>query len=112
MRDNEMTANTYDAMCDRCKEPVPAREGEVSGKLADGSWRVVHTSCIPEHIPMRDVVGPALDYWQKTIIRRQQILVKEIECLQPEELDILRETPQAALLREWLGKATKLDYDL
>lgn len=53
---------------------------------------------------------PAPDYWKKSVIRRVDNLCRELESLPAEELEIIRETPEAEKLRLWLRNG--LEFDL
>jgi hypothetical protein len=101
-----MTTNTYAGICANCGGEVAPGAGLVNGKLGDGSWRVVGDCCIPDGTPGAE---PVIN---RIIFRRIRHLVEELEKLDPEEIDYIRTTPQAALLREWLGARPKLEFDL
>lgn len=96
-----MSTNKSPLPCDMCGEMIPAGEGDVFGKNRDGTWIARHDKCQPKD-----------PYWQEAFIRRMKLLVQELERLEPEELDVIRASPEAAVLREMVLKAAPLEYDL
>lgn len=50
--------------------------------------------------------------WKEIARARLRALVESLERMEPEDVAILNATPQAALLREWIRKSEKTEYDL
>lgn len=99
-----MSRNTFPADCYKCGKPVQPGDGYNSGKDDAGNWRLVHETCIPVAIP---------EDWTSIARARLRALVEALERMDPEDLDTIRSTPGAALLREWIGRTPpKLEYDL